>query len=98
MAAVTVAQATATAQEAVTTDGAALPLIEDPTRVSPQDARELSRQFFDRLVMLEEGTEAYQYVRNTLIEMNLSLVRYAASRFRARGTRWRTSSRSEPSG
>ncbi len=85
MAAVTVARATATAQETVTTDGAALPLIEDPTRVSPQDARELSRQFFDRLVMLEEGTEAYQYVRNTLIEMNLSLVRYAASRFRARG-------------
>ncbi|MCF1592722.1 RNA polymerase sigma factor SigF [Streptomyces muensis] len=86
MAAVTVAQATATAQETVTTDGAAaLPLIEDPTRVSPQDARELSRQFFDRLVMLEEGTQDHQYVRNTLIEMNLSLVRYAASRFRARG-------------
>jgi RNA polymerase sigma-B factor len=85
MAAVTVAQATATAQETVTTGGAALPLIEDATRVRPQDARELSRQFFDRLAMLEEGTHEYQYVRNTLIEMNLSLVRYAASRFRARG-------------
>ncbi|MFJ8539001.1 RNA polymerase sigma factor SigF [Streptomyces sp. NPDC093591] len=85
MAAVTVAQATATAQETVTTDGAALPLIEDPTRVRPQDARELSRQFFDRLAMLEEGTHEHQYVRNTLIEINLSLVRYAASRFRARG-------------
>ncbi|MFI7413647.1 RNA polymerase sigma factor SigF [Streptomyces sp. NPDC049627] len=84
MAAVTVAQATATA-ETVTTDGTALPLIDDPTRVKPQDARELSRQFFDRLVMLEEGTREYQYVRNTLIEMNLSLVRYAASRFRTRG-------------
>ncbi|MGN9760087.1 RNA polymerase sigma factor SigF [Streptomyces sp. SD31] len=85
MAAVTVAQATATAQETVTTDGAALPLIEDPTKVRPQDARELSRQFFDRLAMLEEGTHEHQYVRNTLIEINLSLVRYAASRFRARG-------------
>ncbi|WP_031486629.1 SigB/SigF/SigG family RNA polymerase sigma factor [Streptomyces bicolor] len=85
MAAVTVAQATATAQETVTTDGAALPRIEDPTRVRPQEARELSRQFFDRLVMLEEGTREFQYVRNTLIEMNLSLVGYAASRFRARG-------------
>ncbi|MGI5380451.1 RNA polymerase sigma factor SigF [Streptomyces sp. CA-251387] len=84
MAAVTVAQATATA-ETVTTEATALPLIEDPTRVKPQDARELSRQFFDRLVMLEEGTREYQYVRNTLIEMNLSLVRYAASRFRTRG-------------
>ncbi|WP_432197313.1 RNA polymerase sigma factor SigF [Streptomyces sp. bgisy027] len=85
MAAVTAVQATATAQEAVTTDDAALPLIEDPTKVSPKDARELSRQFFDRLVMLEEGTHEFQYVRNTLIEMNLSLVRYAASRFRTRG-------------
>ncbi|MEU6307032.1 RNA polymerase sigma factor SigF [Streptomyces chartreusis] len=85
MAAVTAVQATATAQEAVTTDEAALPLIEDPSKVSPKDARELSRQFFDRLVGLEEGTHEFQYVRNTLIEMNLSLVRYAASRFRARG-------------
>jgi RNA polymerase sigma-B factor len=85
MAAVTVAQATATAHQMLTTDGAALPLIEDPTRVRPQDARELSRKFFDRLVTLEEGTHEFQYVRNTLIEMNLSLVRYAASRFRARG-------------
>ncbi|MGW4753081.1 RNA polymerase sigma factor SigF [Streptomyces chartreusis] len=85
MAAVTAVQTTATAQEAVTTDEAALPLIEDPTKVSPKDARELSRQFFDRLVGLEEGTHEFQYVRNTLIEMNLSLVRYAASRFRARG-------------
>ncbi|MEV8433350.1 RNA polymerase sigma factor SigF [Streptomyces sp. HUAS 31] len=85
MAAVTAVQTTATAQEAVTTDEAALPLIEDPSKVSPKDARELSRQFFDRLVGLEEGTHEFQYVRNTLIEMNLSLVRYAASRFRARG-------------
>ncbi len=52
--------------------------------MSPKDARELSRQFFDRLASLEEGTHEHQYVRNTLIEMNLSLVRYAAARFRSR--------------
>ncbi|MEV7344746.1 RNA polymerase sigma factor SigF [Streptomyces sp. NPDC093544] len=63
----------------------ALPFIEDPSKVKPKDARELSRQFFDRLAILEEGTHEYQYARNTLIEMNLSLVRYAASRFRSRG-------------
>ncbi|MER5756272.1 RNA polymerase sigma factor SigF [Streptomyces sp. NPDC002088] len=62
-----------------------LPLIDTPSQVSPKDARELSRRFFDRLAVLEEGTPEHQYVRNTLIEMNLSLVRYAASRFRSRG-------------
>ncbi|MEU4131300.1 SigB/SigF/SigG family RNA polymerase sigma factor [Streptomyces wuyuanensis] len=59
--------------------------IADPSKVAPQDARDLSRQFFARLAQLEEGTHEYQYVRNTLIEMNLSLVRYAAGRFRSRG-------------
>ncbi|MGW1893453.1 RNA polymerase sigma factor SigF [Streptomyces sp. NPDC002004] len=63
-----------------------LPLVEDPRSVEPKDARVLSRQFFVRLAELEEGTHAYQYARNTLIEMNLSLVRYAASRFRGRGS------------
>ncbi|MEI5097371.1 RNA polymerase sigma factor SigF [Streptomyces sp. PmtG] len=62
----------------------ALPLIEEPTAVEPHNARVLSRQFFDRLAVLEEGTHDHQYVRNTLIEMNLSLVRYAASRYRNR--------------
>ncbi|PVC68682.1 B/F/G family RNA polymerase sigma-70 factor [Streptomyces sp. CS081A] len=37
------------------------------------------------MAVLEEGTPEYQYARNTLIEMNMSLVRYAAGRFRARG-------------
>jgi RNA polymerase sigma-B factor len=80
-----VARATATAGGTATTGGAGLPLVEDPAGVTPRDARELSRRFFDRLAMLEEGSREYQYVRNTLIEMNLSLVRYAASRFRTRG-------------
>ncbi|MEV0011765.1 RNA polymerase sigma factor SigF [Streptomyces sp. NPDC051840] len=66
-------------------DTAALPWIEDAGKVAPQDARAMSKLFFDRLQTLEEGTHEYQYARNTLIEMNLSLVRFAASRFRNRG-------------
>ncbi|MEU1040599.1 RNA polymerase sigma factor SigF [Streptomyces sp. NPDC005907] len=76
-----------TAMTASRTDAgmAGLPEIADPQKVAPRDARELSRQFFDQLAVLEEGTADYQYVRNTLIEMNMSLVRYAAGRFRSRG-------------
>ncbi|WP_393074620.1 RNA polymerase sigma factor SigF [Streptomyces sp. LN704] len=61
-----------------------LPEIADPSRVAPKDARQLSRLFFDQLAVLEEGTPEYQYARNTLIEMNVSLVQYAAGRFRSR--------------
>ncbi|WP_329201722.1 RNA polymerase sigma factor SigF [Streptomyces sp. NBC_01435] len=61
-----------------------LPWIEDAGKIAPCDARELSRLFFGRLQVLEEGTPAHQYARNTLIEMNLSLVRFAAGRFRNR--------------
>lgn len=50
-----------------------------------EGARVLSRLFFDELTHLEEGTPEYQYARNTLIEMNMSLVRFAAGRFRSRG-------------
>ncbi|WP_406387929.1 RNA polymerase sigma factor SigF [Streptomyces sp. NBC_00887] len=78
-----------TAQTAdVTRAGAAdeLPWIEDAGKIAPKDARTLSKLFFDRLQVLEEGTPEYQYARNTLIEMNLSLVRFAAGRFRNRGS------------
>ncbi len=63
-----------------------LPEIADPSKVSPKDARQLSKLFFDQLAVLEEGTREYQYVRDTLIEMNITLVRYAASRFRSRSS------------
>lgn len=63
-----------------------LPWIEDAGKVAPKDARELSKMFFDQLQVLEEGTREHQYARNTLIEMNQSLVRFAASRFRNRGS------------
>ena len=62
-----------------------LPRIEDPGKIAPKDARALSKLFFDQLQVLEEGTHEYQYARNTLIEMNQSLVRFAAGRFRNRG-------------
>ncbi|MFI9778032.1 RNA polymerase sigma factor SigF [Streptomyces sp. NPDC051956] len=62
-----------------------LPWIEEAVKIAPEDARDLSKVFFDRLQLLEEGTHEYQYARNTLIEMNLSLVRFAAGRFRNRG-------------
>ncbi|MEV1047799.1 SigB/SigF/SigG family RNA polymerase sigma factor [Streptomyces sp. NPDC049916] len=65
-------------------EGKQLPDV-DPSSVSPRDARELSKLFFERLRTLEEGTHEYQYARNTLIEMNLSLVQFAAGRFRNRG-------------
>jgi RNA polymerase sigma-B factor len=48
------------------------------------DARVLSRTLFARLEALEEGTHAHAYVRNTLVELNLALVKFAASRFRTR--------------
>ncbi|MER7108368.1 RNA polymerase sigma factor SigF [Streptomyces sp. NPDC000229] len=75
------------AKRATTTDTGVttLPEIANPQQVAPRDARNLSKLFFDQLAVLEEGTHEYQDVRNTLIEMNMSLVRYAAGRFRSRG-------------
>ncbi|WP_329447808.1 SigB/SigF/SigG family RNA polymerase sigma factor [Streptomyces sp. NBC_01426] len=61
-----------------------LPHIDNARQVAPADARELSRLFLVRLRALEEGTREYQYTRNTLIEMNISLVHFAARRFRGR--------------
>ncbi|MFI1927043.1 RNA polymerase sigma factor SigF [Streptomyces sp. NPDC020377] len=64
---------------------AALPVVAEPGKMAPKDARSLSKLFFAKLAVLEEGTPEYQYARNTLIEMNMSLVRFAAGRFRNRG-------------
>ncbi|GAA3721341.1 SigB/SigF/SigG family RNA polymerase sigma factor [Streptomyces tremellae] len=64
----------------------ALPWIAEPVRVAPRDARELTPLFLGRLAVLEEGSPEYQYARNTLIEMNDSLVKYVAGRFRNRGS------------
>ncbi|MFD3519105.1 SigB/SigF/SigG family RNA polymerase sigma factor [Streptomyces sp. NPDC058653] len=63
-----------------------LPWIEEAGKIAPKDARALTKVFLDRLQDLEEGTHEYQYARNTLIEMNQSLVQFAARRFRNRGS------------
>ncbi|MFD3452966.1 RNA polymerase sigma factor SigF [Streptomyces sp. NPDC058691] len=61
-----------------------LPEIPPFDEVGPVDARALSKTLFQRLETLEEGTPEYSYVRNTLVELNLALVKFAASRFRSR--------------
>ncbi|MFD6326560.1 RNA polymerase sigma factor SigF [Streptomyces sp. NPDC058442] len=63
---------------------AGLPEIPPYDEVDPVDARALSKSLFERLESLEEGTREYSYVRNTLVELNLALVKFAASRFRSR--------------
>ncbi|MEV7520323.1 SigB/SigF/SigG family RNA polymerase sigma factor [Streptomyces sp. NPDC091371] len=74
-----------TAYRAATIDVPDLPeLPDDPLGVSTSEARTLSVSLFRRLNELTEGTAAYSYVRNTLVELNLSLVKYAARRFHNR--------------
>ncbi|MEU1852982.1 RNA polymerase sigma factor SigF [Streptomyces sp. NPDC019990] len=63
---------------------AGLPDIPPFEEVDAVDARALSKTLFQRLETLEEGTHEYSYVRNTLVELNLALVKFAASRFRSR--------------
>ena len=48
------------------------------------DTRTLSRSLFHRFATLTPESPDYTYVRDTLIELNLPLVRYAAARFRSR--------------
>ncbi|MER7463598.1 RNA polymerase sigma factor SigF [Streptomyces sp. NPDC097981] len=57
---------------------------QDTLSVSTGEARTLSGALFHRLRSLDEGSAEYSYVRNTLVELNLSLVKYAARRFRGR--------------
>ncbi|MCA1222770.1 MULTISPECIES: RNA polymerase sigma factor SigF [unclassified Streptomyces] len=61
-----------------------------PSQPEAIDTRTLSRSLFLRLAALDaQGPESAEspertYVRDTLIELNLPLVRYAAARFRSR--------------
>lgn len=48
------------------------------------EARELSDALFERLAALARETHAYSYVRGTIIELNMPLVRFIAARFRHR--------------
>ncbi|MEU1514427.1 RNA polymerase sigma factor SigF [Streptomyces sp. NPDC005811] len=61
-----------------------IPPQEEIAQIGAVDARALSKTLFERLESLDEGTHAYSYVRNTLVELNLALVKFAASRFRSR--------------
>ncbi|MEW1693552.1 RNA polymerase sigma factor SigF [Streptomyces sp. NPDC091265] len=73
-------------QTAADAGPAALPKIAVPQEIAPKDARAISKLFFDQLPTLDEGTADHQYARNTLIEMNLSLVYFVAARYRNRGS------------
>ena len=57
------------------------PISCDPVTLDVLELRALTDVLFIRLQELEEGTAAYSYVRNTLVELNMSLVRTAAQRF-----------------
>ncbi|MER7769476.1 SigB/SigF/SigG family RNA polymerase sigma factor [Kitasatospora sp. NPDC096140] len=48
------------------------------------EARELSDALFERLAGLARESHAYSYVRGTIIELNMPLVRFIAARFRHR--------------
>ncbi|MFC0843157.1 SigB/SigF/SigG family RNA polymerase sigma factor [Streptomyces noboritoensis] len=61
-----------------------IPEVARPQDLSTGDAQSLSATLFRRLAELEEGTPEHAYVRNTLVELNLSLVKFAARRFRNR--------------
>ncbi len=53
-------------------------------RVSPAESRRISKTLFARMATLEEGTYEHTYVRNTLVELNMALVKFAAARYRTR--------------
>ncbi|MGW7415917.1 RNA polymerase sigma factor SigF [Streptomyces sp. NPDC054863] len=57
------------------------PIVTQPEAL---DTRTLSRSLFLRLAVLDKDSPERTYVRDTLIELNLPLVRYAAARFRSR--------------
>ncbi|MFF3605342.1 RNA polymerase sigma factor SigF [Streptomyces sp. NPDC002463] len=82
----TATDSTETVNTAETTETAPPPMVVSPGAL---DTRTLSRSLFLRLRALDaEGVAADSpertYVRDTLIELNLPLVRYAAARFRSR--------------
>jgi RNA polymerase sigma-B factor len=57
------------------------PIACDPVTLDVQELRALTDLLLVRLRELEEGTAAYSYVRNTVVELNMSLVRTAVQRF-----------------
>jgi len=77
-----------TARTAVPADAGAAPVRgavpSRPHLVSTADARRISKTLFARMATLEEGTHEHTDVRNTLVELNMTLVKFAAARYRTR--------------
>ena len=87
-----IGQAVAIAPDIITTEIITSEIITTETVAAPTtagerdglDTRTLSRSLFHRFATLTPESPDYTYVRDTLIELNLPLVRYAAARFRSR--------------
>ncbi|MEV0531843.1 SigB/SigF/SigG family RNA polymerase sigma factor [Kitasatospora sp. NPDC050463] len=60
------------------------PSAEELRAMGKVEARAISDALFERLSTLERESHAYSYVRGTIIELNMPLVRFIASRFRHR--------------
>ncbi|MFI6444983.1 RNA polymerase sigma factor SigF [Kitasatospora sp. NPDC050543] len=73
-----------TATDATAAAAAGTTTVTAPSPGPALDTRTLSRSLFLRLATLEAGSAEHTYVRDTLIELNLPLVRYASARFRSR--------------
>ncbi|MFH9347726.1 SigB/SigF/SigG family RNA polymerase sigma factor [Kitasatospora sp. NPDC017646] len=76
-------------QETVLSSGTPSDLPPRPTKtqlraMGKTEARELSDALFERLSGLARESAAYSYVRGTIIELNMPLVRFIAARFRHR--------------
>jgi len=52
---------------------------------SPRSDREIARELFDRLTVMDEAAPSRQRIRDQLVEMHLPLVEYLARRFAGRG-------------
>jgi RNA polymerase sigma-B factor len=61
------------------------PTAQQMRRMGKSEARALSDALFGRLAELEPETHAHGYVRGTIIELNMPLVRFVAAGFRHRG-------------
>ncbi|MFF9644969.1 SigB/SigF/SigG family RNA polymerase sigma factor [Kitasatospora aureofaciens] len=76
-------------QETVLSSGTLPDLPPRPTKtelraMGKTEAREISDALFERLSGLARESAAYSYVRGTIIELNMPLVRFIAARFRHR--------------
>ncbi|MER7757881.1 RNA polymerase sigma factor SigF, partial [Kitasatospora sp. NPDC097643] len=66
------------------TDCPARPTEAELRAMGKSEARELSDALFARLAGLARESRTYSYVRGTIIELNMPLVRFIAARFRHR--------------